>query len=106
MSWQLLRGFFGLELVDGIEPSTSPLPRECSTPELHELALSEPALSSARAFGPGIAGAGDGIRTRDIQLGKLTLYQLSYSRTKTIEDSKLEILTFNHVVGRAGFEPA
>ena len=25
-------------------------------------------------------GAGDGDRTRDIQLGKLTLYQLSYSR--------------------------
>jgi hypothetical protein len=25
-------------------------------------------------------GAGDGVRTRDIQLGKLTLYQLSYSR--------------------------
>ena len=25
-------------------------------------------------------GAGDGIRTRDIQLGKLTLYQLSYTR--------------------------
>ncbi len=25
-------------------------------------------------------GAGDGIRTRDIQLGRLTLYQLSYSR--------------------------
>ncbi len=24
--------------------------------------------------------AGDGARTRDIQLGKLTLYQLSYSR--------------------------
>ena len=24
--------------------------------------------------------AGDGIRTRDIQLGKLMLYQLSYSR--------------------------
>src|SRR5690606_12167788 len=28
------------------------------------------------------AGAGDGIRTRDIQLGKLTLYRLSYSRTQ------------------------
>ena len=25
--------------------------------------------------------AGNGIRTRDIQLGKLTLYQLSYSRS-------------------------
>jgi hypothetical protein len=27
------------------------------------------------------AGAGDGIRTRDIDLGKVALYQLSYSRT-------------------------
>lgn len=27
--------------------------------------------------------AGDGIRTRDIQLGKLVLYQLSYTRTRT-----------------------
>ena len=27
-----------------------------------------------------VCGAGDGTRTRDIQLGKLTLYQLSYSR--------------------------
>ncbi len=26
-------------------------------------------------------GAGDGIRTRDIQLGRLKLYQLSYSRS-------------------------
>ena len=26
------------------------------------------------------AGAGDGIRTRDIDLGKVALYQLSYSR--------------------------
>ncbi len=26
-------------------------------------------------------GAGDEVRTRDIQLGKLTLYQLSYART-------------------------
>src|SRR6185312_11606765 len=28
----------------------------------------------------GIIGAGDGIRTRDIDLGKVALYQLSYSR--------------------------
>ena len=27
-----------------------------------------------------LGGAGDGVRTRDIQLGKLTLYQLSYAR--------------------------
>ncbi len=35
-----------------------------------------------------ITGAGDGIRTRDIQLGKLTLYQLSYSRA-------LDVSSFN-----------
>ena len=29
-------GAWELELVDGLEPSTSPLPRECSTAELHE----------------------------------------------------------------------
>jgi hypothetical protein len=29
---------------------------------------------------PGFAGAGDGSRTRDNQLGRLELYQLSYSR--------------------------
>jgi hypothetical protein len=28
-------------------------------------------------------GAGDGIRTRDINLGKVALYQLSYSRNST-----------------------
>ena len=28
-----------------------------------------------------IHGAGDGIRTRDIDLGKVALYQLSYSRS-------------------------
>jgi hypothetical protein len=27
-----------------------------------------------------LSGAGDGIRTRDIDLGKVALYQLSYSR--------------------------
>jgi hypothetical protein len=27
-------------------------------------------------------GAGDGIRTRDIDLGKVALYQLSYSRSR------------------------
>ncbi len=31
----------------------------------------------------GFCGAGNEARTRDIQLGRLTLYQLSYSRNKT-----------------------
>ena len=39
--------------------------------------------------------AGDEVRTRDIQLGRLTLYQLSYSRKKNK----------NMTVGRTGFEP-
>jgi hypothetical protein len=30
-------------------------------------------------------GAGDGIRTRDINLGKVALYQLSYSRSKRLQ---------------------
>ena len=30
----------------------------------------------------GKSGAGDGIRTRDIDLGKVALYQLSYSRIR------------------------
>ena len=30
------------------------------------------------------SGAGDGIRTRDIDLGKVALYQLSYSRPAQI----------------------
>ena len=37
-------------------------------------------------------GAGDGVRTRDIKLGKLALYQLSYSRLlNIIKELKKEI---------------
>ncbi len=32
----------------------------------------------------GSFGAGDGIRTRDINLGKVALYQLSYSREPSL----------------------
>ncbi len=56
-----------MEPKAGIEPATSSLPRMRSTPEL---------LGLKRATN----GAGDETRTRDIQLGRLTLYQLSYSR--------------------------
>ena len=48
----------------GIEPMTSSLPRKRSTPELHR--------PNKRA--------GNEIQTRDPQLGRLMLYQLSYSR--------------------------
>ena len=57
----------------GIEPTTSSLPRKCSTPELrwHKFYLSK----ITQHF-----RAGDEARTRDLQLGRLSLYQLSYSR--------------------------
>ena len=48
----------------------------------------------------GPRGAGDGIRTRDIQLGRLELYQLSYTRL-----SRLRLPEPHAVVGRKGFEP-
>ena len=48
----------------GFELMTSSLPRMRSTPELHRLCC----------------GAEDEVRTRDPQLGRLMLYQLSYFR--------------------------
>ncbi len=38
------------------------------------------------SLGIGVNGAGDGIRTRDIDLGKVALYQLSYSRLAGLKD--------------------
>ena len=54
------------------ELMTSSLPRRRSTPELRGR---EP--TSIASF----SGAGDEIRTRDPQLGRLMLYQLSYTRS-------------------------
>jgi hypothetical protein len=59
------------EPMTGFEPVTSSLPRKHSTPELHRL---------VQAYCPLIKRAGDEARTRDLQLGRLSLYQLSYSR--------------------------
>ena len=84
---------------------TPSLPRKCSTTELHRQKR-----------------AGDETRTRDPDLGRVVLYQLSYSRIK-IPSSKFKIpcskkikiliilfLTSGSLypvlfVGRAGFEP-
>ena len=63
------------EPVMGIELMTSSLPRMRSTPELHRL-----------------CGAENEVRTRDPQLGRLMLYQLSYFR-------------ITNFVGGEGFEP-
>ena len=56
------------------ELMTSSLPRRRSTPELR-------GPESQSVVKP---GAGDEIRTRDPQLGRLMLYQLSYTRPKLI----------------------
>ncbi len=62
----------------GIEPMTSSLPRKRSTPEL---------------LRPNKKRAGNETRTRDPNLGRVVLYQLSYSRNLNIlwgeEDSNL-----------------
>ena len=55
-----------------------------------------------------ISRAGDEVRTRDLQLGRLSLYQLSYSRLFG-SLSKISTCTNGHLsedVGGAGFEPA
>jgi hypothetical protein len=55
--------------------------------------------------------AGDEARTRDLQLGRLPLYQLSYSRLYPIArllfgPAKLQNkFVFMQVVGETGFEP-
>ena len=76
-----------LEPKPGFEPGTSSLPRMRSTPEL---------LGQFRSK---TYGAGDEIRTRDIQLGRLTLYQLSYSRPLRPGITRFEL------VHGVGFEP-
>ena len=50
--------------VAGIEPATSSL---------------SGTRSNQLSYTPGCAGGGNGIRTRDFQLAKLALYQLSYA---------------------------
>ena len=64
------------EPVMGIELMTSSLPRMRSTPELHRLYRAE-----------------NEVRTRDPQLGRLMLYQLSYFR---INSYLWEVVDSNH----------
>ena len=57
------------ELYLRVELRTSSLPRKCSTTELIQQKI----------------GAENGAQTRDPQLGRLVLYQLSYFRKSTTE---------------------
>ena len=97
----------------GIGPATSPLPRECSTTEPHGRKFQ----NTPCKYQPCklMLGAGDETRTRDIQFGKLKLYQLSYTRfalRTPITAYPLEplpagsLLLHIHLVEGAGFEPA
>ena len=47
--------------------------------------------------------AGDGSRTHDLQLGKLTLYQLSYARVEAqLNGSCLGLVGLAHMTGEGG----
>ena len=99
-----------MEPLTGFEPVASSLPRKCSTPELQWLLVflfpvkpevwvhacstldskikrhyvwkvSQPeCLNLSALVDRDGKRAGDEARTRDLQLGRLSLYQLSYSR--------------------------
>lgn len=72
--------------VEGIEPPTRGFGDRCSTPELHRFwwtardfnspkAVSDPRLPYVAVAALNLfRGAGDGIRTHDFHLGKVTLY--------------------------------
>ena len=62
-----------MEPMTGFEPVTSSLPRKCSTTELHWQKLFR---------------AEDEAQTRDPQLGRLMLYQLSYFRIGILRRTK------------------
>src|SRR5438046_1378587 len=68
------------EPLTRIELVTPSLPRRCSTTELQGPCAIPP---RTRLQPDRSSGAGDGIRTRDIQLGRLELYQLSYTRPRS-----------------------
>jgi hypothetical protein len=55
----------------------------------------EKLMAGQRKASFNIDGAGDEARTRDIQLGRLKLYQLSYSRVHTRNTLILTLLSLN-----------
>ena len=81
-----------------IELTTSSLPRKCSTTELQQLNVKHWAKKRAE----------DRARTGHPQLGRLTLYQMSYFRFYLLYIKELFYLKkfLPKIVGREGFEPS
>ena len=85
-----------------IELTTSSLPRKCSTPELQQL---------NKSLSQDLTRAEDEGRTRNLQLGRLSLYQLSYFRITIQILVTIQIwfwtstFIYQRSVGRSGFEP-
>jgi hypothetical protein len=77
-----------MELAARIELATPSLPRKYSTTEPREHLIS---ICCIHAINKN--GAGEEIRTLDIHLGRVALYQLSYARRDIL------------MVARGGFEP-
>ncbi len=91
-----------IEPLMRIELTTSSLPRKCSTPELQRLLPSRHLRAE------------DEVRTRDLQLGRLSLYQLSYFRITSCKELLPSLILparphpgpeSDHFVGEGGFEP-
>src|SRR5215468_1451895 len=82
-TWGLVRSNFSLLMCSSIPNlEWSPDPGLNWRPHPYQgcaLPTELSGLAAVRSVGASF-GAGNGIRTRDIQLGRLTLYQLSYSR--------------------------
>ena len=68
--------YFELEAAVGFEPTNK------GFADLRLRPLGYSAVSKNKIHNTWIPGAGNGTRTRDINLGKVALYQLSYSRIK------------------------
>ena len=88
-----------------IELVTPSLPRKCSTPELHRQNKKTLNYKIVLFFYP--CRAEDGARTRYLQLGRLSLYQMSYFRIKNYNWFNILVILnlANLIVGRGGFEP-
>ncbi len=95
-----------MELTTGIEPVTSSLPRKYSTTEPREH-TSRHEISKN--------GAGEEARTLDPQLGRLVLYQLSYTRRQRSFGNINNVISTRNLPGISfgtlmvewdGFEPS